>query len=663
MYIHMRPQSNELELPSDLYRWRGVDGSEIVGYRIAVGLYHTEPDNIEERLSSAVEMAIKLGRDVPVFWGLGNHGGGATRKDLARIDAFIANESRVEIIHSTPDRLHEALRDAAENAPVVEGVLQRAFTGCYTSLSRIKRGEKKSRALMTQTEALCAAAWWTKGMNYPKQELAAVWEDHLFNDFHDILPGSCTEPAEQDALELYGRAAQTARALRLGAAVAFNNGPVEQLYLPLTVLNANPSCARSPIEAEFMLDYRPRLTGDWHIRLFGSDGTEITCQEEQPESLLPFNGWRRKISFVDDIPSLGAANYRIEVFEGKRHDEAATPAISHEIGKNGLVTQIDAGDGCQCLAGALFQPLVIEDDGDSWGADRWDYRRVVGRFEPQGEPVVVESGPIRTITQSVFTYNHSKLVLDTISYADWPVLEFRMRVHWNEERKMLKLAVPTVFRSNKILCEVPGGTIFRPADGQEHTHGGWFMLQGPDGALAVINNGQHGFDLKDGEVRISVLRSSPYCHEKGFDLGRSREWKYADQGVHDVRFLVTAGNPRHVLASLPGLSEWLNAPPATYTHLPIGSYGSAASDSAIKDLLSIVPRNVQLTACKQSWDGEALIVRLQEMSGKETAADVRLRQPETSLRLIFRPFEIKTIRFDRPGEWREVNLIEEVSQC
>ncbi|MDZ7342854.1 MAG: alpha-mannosidase, partial [candidate division KSB1 bacterium] len=41
MYIHLRPQSSELELPSDLYRWRGVDGSEILGYRIAVGLYHT----------------------------------------------------------------------------------------------------------------------------------------------------------------------------------------------------------------------------------------------------------------------------------------------------------------------------------------------------------------------------------------------------------------------------------------------------------------------------------------------------------------------------------------------------------------------------------------------------------------------------------------------
>jgi alpha-mannosidase len=27
MYIHMRPQEPDLKLPSDLYRWKGVDGS------------------------------------------------------------------------------------------------------------------------------------------------------------------------------------------------------------------------------------------------------------------------------------------------------------------------------------------------------------------------------------------------------------------------------------------------------------------------------------------------------------------------------------------------------------------------------------------------------------------------------------------------------------
>ena len=149
-----------MELPSDLYRWQGVDGSEVLALRIAVGLYHTERDNIEERLESGAALALQHNRDVPVFWGLGNHGGGATREDLEKIDAFIRREERVTVFHSTPDRLHESLREAASGAPVVRGDLQRTFTGCYTSLARIKRGARKSLARLVQAEAISTAAWW-----------------------------------------------------------------------------------------------------------------------------------------------------------------------------------------------------------------------------------------------------------------------------------------------------------------------------------------------------------------------------------------------------------------------------------------------------------------------------------------------------------------------
>ena len=211
MYVHMRPQAGELALPADLYRWRGVDGTTIPAYRIAVGLYHTEHDNIEERLRAGVELALKLGRDVPVFWGLGNHGGGATRRDLETIDAFIARERRVRIVHSTPDRFYDAVKDAAAAAPIHDGDLQRSFTGCYTSLSRLKRQAVSSLGRLVQTEAAGAAAWWLAGREAPAEELRQAWKLHVFNDFHDILTGTCVESAEHDALGQYGRAEDIAR--------------------------------------------------------------------------------------------------------------------------------------------------------------------------------------------------------------------------------------------------------------------------------------------------------------------------------------------------------------------------------------------------------------------------------------------------------------------
>ncbi len=224
----MRPQADELALPADLYRWRGVDGTTIPAYRIAVGLYHSEHDNIEERLREGVELALKLGRDVPVFWGLGNHGGGATRRDLAAIDAFVARETRVRIVHSTPDRFYEAVKDAAAAAPVVDGDLQRSLHRllhlALAGQAAGRRGPRPARPVRGRRGRVLVAP----GAEYPRAELGEAWKLHIFNDFHDILTGSCVEPAERDALDQYGRAEDIARSIALRAAASLNRGSAQR---------------------------------------------------------------------------------------------------------------------------------------------------------------------------------------------------------------------------------------------------------------------------------------------------------------------------------------------------------------------------------------------------------------------------------------------------
>ncbi len=733
MYVHMRPQAGELALPADLYRWRGVDGTTIPAYRIAVGLYHSEHDNIEERLREGVTLALKLGRDVPVFWGLGNHGGGATRRDLATIDAFIAREKRVRVVHSTPDRFYEAVKAAAAVAPVVEGDLQRCFTGCYTSLSRIKRRAVAGLGRLVQSEAAAAAASWLRGDDFPGDEIREAWKLHIFNDFHDILAGSCVEPAERDALDQYGRAEDIARSISLRAAAALNRGSSHSPALPVTVLNANPSLRRVPVEFECMADHRPFWKGKWRMRLFRADGREIVCQEEQPESLLPFNNWRRRISFIDALPGVGVSRYYLNAFEieqkGRHVPEGCVPSSVPKPGsppviasrlpcrvdpRTGLVRSLETAAAVECLSGPLFEPLVVEDTGDAWGAGIGGYRKLAGRFKPAGRPRVVESGPVRTVTRSVLVFGASRVVVDAVSYPDWPVLEFRFRVTWNEERRRLKLRVPTSLASSSLFCEVPGGAIRRPADGEEHVHGRWLVIEGKasqrdararsrgaapaagnPAALGVASSGQHGLDFKNGELRLSVLRSSAYCHERGFDLeasgetgmgtpaggkpARSRKgtytgmcppsWKFADIGVHEFRLLVTAGLPSAVKAMMPGLADLLAAPPLAYAHLP---YDGSLVPPA-ETLLSLKPASIRLLACKRSWDGQALVVRLQEAAGKRTRAELKIARAKQSgaaatqerghepvyVPLSFARFEIKTLRIERGGSWREVELIEE----
>ncbi len=701
MYIHMRPQPGELDLPSDLYRWRGADGSEILACRIAVGLYHTEYDNIEERLKSGVELALEKNRDVPVFWGIGDHGGGPTRRDLVRIDALAAGERRVRIFHSTPERFLAAVSEAGRKAPVVRGDLQRCFTGCYTSLSRIKRRALANLGLLVQTEALRAAAWWTRGLDYPEDRLGGAWRAHLFNDFHDILPGTCVEAAERDALDLYGKSEAEARCLRLEAAASFARGRSEPVEIPLTVLNVNPALARVPVEAELMIEHRPKWKGLWRSRLCDAGGRDVVCQEEQSEALLPFNGWRRKIAFMGRLPGLGAAFYEIRPVEGATPAPPA-PETSGEvrlfrapgwkaIGADGSVHPWKEADGLWLgshrrtgrsaflrtrglgmTAGPFPMLHVMEDDGDSWGTGRRRYDRILGEFKPGRPARIVERGPVRTILESVTRYKNSSVLIQTIFYPSWPVVELRLRIQWNEAGARLKLGFPTSFRAaGGLCCEVPGGAVVRPADGDEYVHGRWCLAEGPlDGrpaAFGVAHAGLHGVSFAEGEIRLSVLRGSAYCHERGFALGTERVWKRADQGVHDIRLALTVGSPMDVRRSLPGLADWLCAPPAVYAHLPFGpaESGRAARETASDasaPLLSVSTPGLRLLACRRSEDGQALIVRLQESTGRKTKASISFasagsrRAEGDGFEAAFAPFEIRTYRLERSGRFRCVEL-------
>ena len=136
---------------------------------------------------------------------------------------------------------------------------------------------------------------------------------------------------------------------------------------------------------------------------------------------------------------------------------------------------------------------------------------------------------------------------------------------------------------------------------------------------------------------------------------------------------------------MPGLADHLAAPPAVYPHLPYDAERVPASES----LLSVGPANVRLLACTRSWDGQALIVRLQEAVGKKTKAELGVAmsagrsmpgvaeppgptadmktgsEPERGhvqrvhVPLSFTPFEIKTLRIEPDGRCREVGVIEE----
>ena len=149
-----------------------------------------------------------------------------------------------------------------------------------------------------------------------------------------------------------------------------------------------------------MIEHRPKWTGSWTVRLEDASGRDVICQEEQPEALLPFNGWRRKIVFLADLPGVGAAYYKVKPVE--------------------IETAV-----CSRAAGADFRKKGFRGFWPSTtreiqrGTDCRSFGDPAGIFEPIGPAKIpVENGPVRTVFESEWAWRHSRAVLQTIAYPD-----------------------------------------------------------------------------------------------------------------------------------------------------------------------------------------------------------------------------------------------------
>jgi alpha-mannosidase len=136
-----------------------------------------------------------------------------------------------------------------------------------------------------------------------------------------------------------------------------------------------------------------------------------------------------------------------------------------------------------------------------------------------------------------------------------------------------------------------------------------------------------------------------------------------DQGVHEFRILVVAGDTEVVRGALPGLADWLSAPPAVFAHLPIGTPVRSKTkkniDAPITAMLSLSSPDIRVMALKRTEDGKALLVRLQETTGIATRVTLALKHPFRTIPLKFSPLEIKTLRIARNGTCTAAHLIKE----
>ncbi|MCJ7449438.1 MAG: hypothetical protein MUO72_17315 [Bacteroidales bacterium] len=660
-YIFMRPGIKEKTIPSDLFWWEGSDGTRVLAYRIPIS--YNDSGTVRKRIEDVIaQFKNQPFKNFMVYYGAGDHGGGATKENIRSIEELKAEKSAPVIFYSTTDRYFKEIRAEKNlNLPVVKDDLQHHAVGCYTAESEIKKGNRQSEAALVVAEKIASigsAAW---DSNYPKDEFTGAWERILFLQFHDSLAGTSVPEHSQHAREGFGYALDIAHqatymSLQKLESQVPSEDPASQYLL---IFNPHGWELSGNIEYDFNWNLRnPSRVEDekgnplYHQWIPGS--TETGSRNRLAVNLnLPAFGYRQiRLLQGETIPikdSVSSEERKLEnEFLKITFSDTGTLSIYDKENRKEIFSGVEGG----CKA------IVINDPSDTWSHDIKTFSDESGAFG-NATFKILENGPLRAALRVITTYGNSSLSIDWHLCSGSRKIEAKVNLDWHEHLKMLKFSFPTDVESPVATYETPYGNIERVTNGDEEPGQRWIDLSGKHNGgiygLTVINDAKYGYNVPGNDLRISVVRSAVYAHHQPRVLNLEAEHIWMDQGIQSFRMLLVPHSGTWKKSNIARIAEEFIAPPLViYQGIHDGVMPKAGS------FISVDADNIIVSSVKLAENGDDLILRCIETSGLESEATLDLRFGGQKWKGNFRPYEIKTLRMNKnAGQIREVNLLEE----
>ena len=729
-YLLCRPAAAWYPFASQDFTWRGLDGSEI--------LVHRSDENYNSVWGHAAEeltpfLREKADETVTLWlWGVGDHGGGPSRKDLADLSALAAalswepdetgaaggagepddtaapgdagkpNDTGEpddtggsdgarrtlplpphHLIHSTPEAYFAALRAAGRPLPVVATGLNPVAPGCYTSQIRVKQKHRQLENELYLTERMTSAAAMNGLLPYDAAPLKAAELDLLFSEFHDALPGSGSQPVEEDTLRQLEHGLQELSAARLRAllALAAGEAPVEDGTSVVLVYNPHPFEVSGITEIEFGTP-KQNWEKDFLYPTAHIDGQPVPTQAEKESGNFAID-WRKKAAVEAALAPFAMTRMDIRFHRvPARPSVAPLPLRTPFVFDNGtlrVVVNPETGlmdscriDGTEFLRPGSFRLIVQEDTCNSWGIAPCDLTgrnafallsphegsAFSGLFEAVVPSVrVIEDGDVRTVVEAVFGYGHSRAVQRYLLPKRGTAFDVETRLYWNEQDRYVKLCIDTTLDGAEYWGQIAFGREKLAGNGEEVVAQKWTALTTGTHAFSVLNAGLYGSNAAHGTIGLTLLRSAGFsagdCTTKAL-----REHRFAprmDQGERVHRFRIEAGAAEPLLDALDRKAQVFNEVPVAIPFCPSGR-----GIRPVPALRFDCP-GVQLDCLKRAEDGDGFILRFHECQGRPQTTELHLMGDALIETIRFHPFEIRTFRF-RPhtGEFAETTLLEGV---
>ncbi len=671
-YLYMRPNDTENpRVPMPVYRWYAPDGSLVIAFRLVWSYNAHSVQGLETKHSRIPQIVAgtPFARDMFCFYGVGNHGGGPTIELLKAITAWRKDPSRHRLVFNSMEGFLKVARPKLAVMPEWRDEMQPHALGCLTAEARVKATNRRTEEALLSAEIWSSVAEMVTKRVPRRQPMDRAWKDLLFNQFHDILPGSSVRQAYADARDQVGGAAHVAatQAVESIASIAWNVDTRGE-DAPLLIFNPHPFVFEGVIETE---DIGFGLAAGETLALVDAKGRPTSHQLVAPHTLcqrvrvaakvsLPAMGYtflrQRKVAAGSDKARSSSTRSTIVTTQNQ---SLKNDALEVSLNREGYLSLRDLRSDTEVFTNSGgCVPLLIEDHSDTWSHRITRFDKVAGRFE-MVDSAVLEAGPVRGRLRVNYRYGNSALRLDYTLGASEPFVGIEAWIDWREQWKMLKLALPTGLDAIDTTAEVPYGTVRRLADGVEWPMSQWVDIASPKGTrgLAVANDSKHGYSAQAGELRLSLLRSPPHAYDENTPIDFSNphlEWM--DQGVHEFRLALIPHTGDWRDAGVIEIARQLNRPPICLAETFHGGRLPARAG-----FIECRGAGVYVGAFKPAEKGKGWIVRANEWFGRRTRASFTLPALGRTWRATFGPHQLKTffVPVRKSAAVREVNHLEE----
>lgn len=667
-YLVCRPTKNEVDYPNE-FDWEGFDGSKIRTRR-HYELYNSPLGKAAEKIRWNIEN-IDEGEDLMILWGVGNHGGGPSRKDIEDI-AKLKEEikDRAEITHSTPDAYFEATKN--KKVPVKRHSLVPCNTGCLTSMALIKQYYRELENTLFLVEKMATSALENELIKYPYERLKEAVLDLIFVQFHDILPGSAIKEVERAGLRKAEHGLQILNEIRAKCFFALSAGlKAKPDTYPVLVYNPHPYVCDTTVECEFQL-----ADQNWNdtftlMDVYDRDGNKLESQIEKESCNLNLD-WRKRVVFnaklkpmsmnaFDCVPNVVNSIRKFDKIDGDYiFTNGKIKAVIEK--KSGLLTQLSL-DGKEIISKPI-KFTVQDDTEDPWGMQAFQYKELgqkVGEFTlvsdeeareiahiktPIDAVHLIEDGPVRSSVEAIFKFNVSFLVVRYVFDKKRNSFDIFTNVIWCEKDRNLKMEFTPSYEYS-LLGETAFGYQQLTDGGLENDIQKWCFINGEIG-VGVINYGNYAVSSKDGNVRFTLLRSPAYTGHPINDreiLHQDRYTSRIDLGERNFHFKVVLGVEANSLSTI-ALTE--NEKPYALSFFPLGK------GEVVEPFFTIDNQYVLNSAFYKDENGNT-VIRLYNSTDKEQTAKLEINKYGVKQNIEFTKFEVKTLIIEN-GKLYETDL-------